>query len=289
MYIVGGTASKSTAEDLAKNLKMPLANTTAHRFPDNEFYFRILDDIKGEDVVIIQTTYPDNNIIELLLMQEAIKDAQAQSITVIMPYFGYSRQDQRFQKGEPISAKVLAEHISMKADKIFSIDPHKEYIMDFFTVPSASCTALFEIATYLQKTKKIDLVLAPDKGAMARAKQASEIIQCEYDYLEKTRIDGKTVNIKPKNLDAKAKNAVIIDDIISTGGTMAKAIAQLKNQGANKIYAACTHGVFAGEAKQKLQSSGCDEILCTDTIHNEFSKIKTAPALAEALSKKEIF
>jgi ribose-phosphate pyrophosphokinase len=286
MYIIGGTASRSTAEDLARHLNQPLAQLTSKRFPDDELYLRILDPIKGEDVIIVQTTYPDRNIIELLLLQEAVNEAGAATIIVVIPYFGYARQDKKFEEGEPISAKALAEHISMQADKVITVDPHKEHILDFFTVPAESCSALPEIARYLNKKGGIDLILAPDKGAKHRAEQISQIVNCEYDYLEKKRIDGATVEIKPKNIDAHNKNTVIIDDIISTGGTMAKAIKQLKIQGAKKIAVACTHGVFAEGAKEKLHIAGCDEIICTDSIQNEFSKVKLASAIAKKIPKK---
>jgi ribose-phosphate pyrophosphokinase len=284
MFILGGTSARTIAEDISKELQQPLIEVTYKRFPDDEFYVRVLDDVKGEDVLIIQTTYPDTKIVELLLMQDAVYEAGANEITVALPYFGYSRQDKKFEEGEPISARAVAEHISLHADYVITVDPHKEHLLDFFNVPAYSCSAVVEIAKYL-KEKDVDFVLAPDKGAKKRAQQAAGIIGCEYDYMEKTRIDGTTIKIKPKNLDAKNKNVAIIDDIISTGGTMAKSISELKKQGAKKVSVACTHGLFVGGAKEKLLSAGCDEIISTDTIEDEFSKVKTAPCIAEMFLK----
>ncbi|MCJ2534086.1 MAG: ribose-phosphate diphosphokinase [Candidatus Thermoplasmatota archaeon] len=284
MFILGGTSARTIAEDISKELQQPLIEVTYKRFPDDEFYVRILDDVKGEDVLIIQTTYPDTKIVELLLMQDAVYEAGANEITVALPYFGYSRQDKKFEEGEPISARAIAEHISLHADYVITVDPHKEHLLDFFNVPAYSCSAVVEIAKYL-KEKDVDFVLAPDKGAKKRAQQAAGIIGCEYDYMEKTRIDGTTIKIKPKNLDAKNKNVAIIDDIISTGGTMAKSVRELKKQGAKKVSVACTHGLFVGGAKEKLLSAGCDEIISTDTIEDEFSKVKTAPCIAEMFLK----
>ena len=284
MFILGGTSARTIAEDISKELQQPLIEVTYKRFPDDEFYVRILDDVKGEDVLIVQTTYPDTKIVELLLMQDAVYEAGANEITVALPYFGYSRQDKKFEDGEPISARAIAEHISLHADYVITVDPHKEHLLDFFNVPAYSCSAVVEIAKYL-KEKDVDFVLAPDKGAKKRAQQAAGIIDCEYDYMEKTRIDGTTIKIKPKNLDAKNKNVAIIDDIISTGGTMAKSIRELKKQGAKKVSVACTHGLFVGGAKEKLLSAGCDEIISTDTIEDEFSKVKTAPCIAEMFLK----
>jgi ribose-phosphate pyrophosphokinase len=283
MYIIPGTASKSIAEDLSKILKAPLAKTMTKRFPDKELYVRLLDDLEGEEVVIVQTTYPDPNIIELFLLQNAAIEAEVESITTVIPYYGYARQDTMFKKGESISAKALAKLISINSDRVITVDPHKEYILDFFETEAFSCSAVENIAEYF-KTKDLDLILAPDKGALERAKNASKITACDYDYMEKTRIDGKTVEIKPKNLDVKGKKVGIIDDIISTGGTMAKSINELRKQGADKVFVSCTHGLFAGDAIKKLKSAGCDEIISTDTIENDYSKVKIASTISKSLS-----
>jgi len=284
MFVLGGTSARTIAEDISKELQQPLIEATYKRFPDDEFYVRVLDDVKGEDVLIVQTTYPDTKIVELFLMQDAVHEAGANKIIVAIPYFGYSRQDKKFEKGEPVSARAIAEHISLRADFVITVDPHKEHLLDFFNVPAYSCSAVPEIAKYL-KEKNVDFVLAPDKGAKKRAQQAAQLIGCEYDYMEKTRIDGTTIKIKPKNLDAKNKNVAIIDDIISTGGTMAKSIRELKKQGAKKVSVACTHGLFVGGAKEKLISAGCDDIISTDTIEDEFNKVKASYCIAEKFLK----
>jgi len=284
MYILGGTSAKRIAQQLAQALRQPLVNTTYKRFPDDEFYVRLLDTIAGEDVVIVQTAYPDQKIVELLLIQDAVHDAGAKKITIVLPYFGYSRQDKKFEEGEAISARAIAQHISLHADCIITVDPHKDHILKFFTVPAYSCSAVPAIARYL-KEKNIDFVLAPDKGAKERAREAAALINCEYDYLEKTRIDGTTVKITPKKLDAKGKHVAIIDDIISTGGTMANSIKELKKQGAKTVSVACTHGLFVGGAKEKLLAADCDDIIATDTIETEFSKVSAAECIAETLLK----
>jgi ribose-phosphate pyrophosphokinase len=284
MYILGGTSAKTVAGNLATTLQQPLLQVTYKRFPDDEFYIRMLDPIDGEEVLIVQTAYPDPKIIELFIMQDAVHDAGAKKITVVLPYFGYSRQDKKFEEGEAISARAIAQHISLHADSVITVDPHKEHILKFFTVPAYSCSAVSTIAMYL-KEKNIDFILAPDKGAKERAKEVAALIQCEYDYLEKTRIDGTTVKITPKQLDAHGKHVAIIDDIISTGSTMANSIKELKKQGARSVAVACTHGLFVGGAKEKLLSAGCDDIIATDTIENEFSKVSAAHCIAETLIK----
>jgi ribose-phosphate pyrophosphokinase len=284
MYILGGTSAKTIAGNLAAALQQPLLPVTYKRFPDDEFYIRVLNPIDGEDVLLVQTAYPDPKIVELLIMQDAVKDAGAKKITVVLPYFGYSRQDKKFEDGEAISARAIAQHISLHADSVITVDPHKEHILKFFTIPAYSCSAVPSLAEYLKK-KNIDFVLAPDKGARDRAKEAADHIHCEYDYLEKTRLDGTTVKITPKQLEAQGKHVAIIDDIISTGGTMANSIKELKKQGAKSVSVACTHGLFIAGAKEKLLGAGCDDIVSTDTIENEFSKVSAAPCIANTLLK----
>jgi ribose-phosphate pyrophosphokinase len=282
MKIIGGTASSSIAEDLSNITKNSLVKTKIERFPDGELYVRLLESVKNEKVIIIQTTYPDQNIIELFLLIDAAKRANAKEIITVIPYYGYARQDKQFKDGEPVSAQILAELISLKVDKVITIDPHKEHILDFFTTPAQKISAVPLICKYL-KTKKINLILAPDKGALSTAKKASKDLSCECDYLEKTRINGSTIKITPKNLDVKNKKVAIIDDIISTGGTMATAIKELKKQNASEVYVACTHGLFAGNAIEKLKSANCDEIITTDTILSKYSKVKTAEIIADVL------
>ena len=282
MIIIGGNASKTVAEELAEALNVETADTILKRFPDKELYVRILDDIKGEHVVLVQTTYPDQNIIELFLLQNAAKEAGAKKITVVIPYFGYARQDTLFKEGESISAKAIASLISLNADKVITVDPHKEHILDFFSTNAVSVSAVPELAKYF-KGKEINMVLAPDKGALENAKKAAKIIGCDFDYMEKTRIDGETVEIKPKNLDAMGKNVAIIDDIISTGGTMSKSIKELKKNGARKVFVSCTHGLFAGDAIKKLTSVGCDEIISTDTIKSPYSVVKISPSIVNII------
>ncbi|MCK5345247.1 MAG: ribose-phosphate diphosphokinase, partial [Candidatus Heimdallarchaeota archaeon] len=134
--------------------------------------------------------------------------------------------------------------------------------------------------------KEIDLILAPDAGALEGAKTAASFLGCDVDYLEKKRIDCSTIQINPKNLNVRNKSVSIIDDIIATGGTMAKSIHELKKQGAKEVYVACTHGLFAGTAVEKLQSAGCTEIIATDTISSSFSKVKTANIIKKAIQNQ---
>jgi ribose-phosphate pyrophosphokinase len=285
MKIIGGTTSISLAEEIATLMKTSLVSTEIKRFSDNECYVRLQDSLKSEHVIIVQTTAPDTNISELLLLLDAVKREQAKKIMVVIPYYGYARQDKQFKEGEAVSAEAIARLISMNADTIFTVDPHKDHILEYFTVPACGISAVIPIAEYLQK-KDIDLILAPDAGALERAKTAASFLGCDVDYLEKKRIDCSTIQINPKNLYVRNKRVSIIDDIIATGGTMAKSIHELKKQGAKEIYVACTHGLFAGTAVKKLQSAGCTEIIATDTISSSFSKVKTANIIVKAIQNQ---
>jgi len=285
MKIITGSTSKLIGEDLSKSLNFQKVNTKIKRFPDGEIYIRILDNIKNEDILYIQNTWPDLNIIELLLMQDSINLAGANRIITIIPYYGYARQDKLFEKGEVISAKSLAKLISINTDVVITIDPHKNHILDFFSIPSYSISAIEDLSNFF-KNKNLDLILAPDKGAVDNVKKAAKIINCDFDYMEKTRIDGYRIQIKPKNLDVKNKNIAIIDDIISTGGTMAVSINELKKQEAKKIYVSCIHGLFIGHAVKKLKLAKCDEIISTDTIISNFSKVKISNTITKFLKSK---
>jgi ribose-phosphate pyrophosphokinase len=280
MFVVGGSASPSLSKELAKSLKARLAKVEIKRFPDEECYVRIDEDLSDEDVFLVQTSWPDKNIIELMLLQDAIKEFDVSSLTTVVPYFGYARQDKQFKPGEPISARVLARMIQMNTDEFVTVDVHAPSVIDWFEDITAKNVAAYpQIGKYL-KGKGIELILSPDEGRADNAKRVADVVNCEADYLVKERLDGETVKMTPKRLDAKGKKVAIVDDIISTGGTIVKAAEQLKNQGAAKIFAVCTHGVFAGNAISKLEAV-CDDVCTTDTIENPKTCITVAPEIAK--------
>jgi len=279
MYVVGGSASPSLSKELAKSLRSKLARVEVKRFPDNECYVRIDDDLSDEDVFLVQTSWPDNNIVELLLLQDAIKEFEPSSLTTVVPYFGYARQDKQFKPGEPISARAIARAIQMNTDELITVDVHAPSVIDWFDDISAHNVAAYpQIGKHL-KGKGIELILSPDEGRADNAKRVADVVNCESDYLVKERLDGDNVKMTPKKLDVKGKKVAIVDDIISTGGTIVKAAEQLKKQGTAKIFAVCTHGVFAGNAIPRLEAV-CDEVCTTDTIENPKTCITVAPEIA---------
>lgn len=281
MNVISGTASQLLAARVSNALKAELLVCEFRRFPDGELYTRILDELTGE-VTIIQSTVSDPDFVSLLQLIDACSDASR--INVVMPYMGYARQDKVFKKGEPISARAIARAI--KADNVFTVNIHSESILDYFDARATNLDATPEIGKYIKNMKlKNPLVVAPDDGAIALARNTSQNLGIDYDYLEKTRLSGESVEIKPKNIGAKGRDVIIIDDIISTGGTMAEAISLLKKQGANEVFAACVHAVLSNNAVLKLFKAGAKGIIATDTIERGLSTVSVAPVIAAALKK----
>ncbi|MFO7618050.1 MAG: ribose-phosphate diphosphokinase [Thermoplasmata archaeon] len=281
MIVVGGSASRMLSGELAKALRCRVAGAEIKRFPDEECYVKILDDLKGEEAVIVQATYPDPNIIELFLLQDAARNSGAASVTTVIPYFGYARQDKSFAVGEAVSARLMARHISLGCDRVLTIDIHNISVLDAFTVPVSNLSAMPAVGKFLAENS-VDAIVSPDEGSKARAGLAAENAGCPWDFLQKKRIDGQTVEIKPKSLDVGGKVVAIVDDIIATGGTVIKAAEQLKLQGAKKVFAACTHGLFTGGSIPRLQAA-CDAVFSTDTLERPTSRISAAETIAKAL------
>ncbi len=284
IVVLGGRANPSLVAQLAKQLQCDVAATDLKTFPDGEVYARIVDDVAGKHVVCVQSTAPNDNFVELLLLQDAAHEAGAAMVTTVVPYFAYARQDQVFHAGEAISARAVARAIYSTANHLILIDPHKPHVLDFFQGTSEGITAIPQIAEQL-RAWGTDCVLAPDKGARDRAAAAAEILGVPHDHLEKTRIDATTVDIKPKDLDVNGKTVAIVDDMIASGSTMLTAAKQLKQNGAKAVFAACTHGVFTEGAIERLLSDGIDKVLCTDTIEGtSCDVVSCAPAIAAALA-----
>lgn len=279
MFVVGGSASQLLSKELAKCLKAKLAKVEIKRFPDDECYVRIEDDLEGADVFLVQTAWPDKNIVELFLLQDAIRESDVSSLTTVCPYFGYARQDKQFKPGEPISARAIARLVQTQTDEFITVDIHAPSIIDWFDNVSAKNVHAYPAIGRHLKGKGVELILSPDEGRADNAKRVADVVGCEADFLVKERLDGETVTMTPKSLAVEGKKVAIVDDIISTGGTIAKAAEQLKNQGAARIFAACTHGVFAKGGLDKLRQV-CDEICSTDTIENPTTCVSVAPEIA---------
>lgn len=270
------------AKELASVLGCDYIQAATTTFPDGECYTRIDAEKLDDDVVIVQTTSPDSKFIELLLLQDAVRRLGARTITLVIPYFGYARQDRVFKPGEPESAKVMCQHLDMNCDRVITVDIHKEAVLNYFNHPHKDLKAASVIAEYF-KGKGIDMVLSPDIGAAARAKMVGEFMGVPYDHLEKTRISGTDVRISPAKADVKGKKILIVDDMISTGGTIIAAAYALREAGATGISVACTHGVFVNNAIERFTGSSLDALLSCNTLNNPVSHISVASIIADAI------
>ena len=285
MIVIGGSSSRDLAAETASILGCKYIEAATVRFPDGECYTRIDEESLDDDVVIIQNTYPDGNLVEMFLLQDAVKRLNARTVTLVIPYFGYARQDRVFKNGEPESAKVMCQILSSVCDRVITVDIHKENVLEFFGRPYRDLKSAGAMGEYF-KDKGIDMVFSPDIGAAGRAKAVGEAMGVPYDHLEKKRLSGTEVVIKPAKADVKGKSILIVDDMISTGGTIRTATTQLKAAGAKSVTVACTHGVYVNNALEKLKESDIDELLSCNTLITETSKISVAGMVAEALKEK---
>ncbi len=259
-------------------------------FPDGESYLRVSDPalVGGETVVLVHTTYPqqDKRVTELLLLIDLLRELGARKIIAAVPYMAYARQDTRFRDGEAVSIRTLFRLIeSAGADEFLTVDLHKEASLGAFRIKARNIHATDAIADYLKGAGLSDpYILSPDKGAIELAKRVGDRLNAEYGNFEKTRdrITG-AITMRGERVDARGRDAVIIDDMISTGGTIAKAAAILKGEGARRVMAVCTHPLLVAGAAERMRASGVDEVLGTDTVESGISRIPVAPLIAKEL------
>lgn len=283
--VVAGPSSGPFAARLAADLGAPSARVEAKRFPDGEAYARVHDSLRGQDAVVVQSTAPDGALVELLLLLDAAREAGARSVTAVIPYFAYARQDRAFAPGEAVSSRAVARAIASGCDRAVTVDAHKRSVLDFMGGKGHAVTAVPQVAAELARWG-VDAVLAPDKGARDRAEAAARQIGVPVDHLEKTRLGPSEVRMAAKDLDVRGRRVAIVDDLIASGSTMRTAARQLKQQGATAVYAACTHGLFTGDALPRLLADGIDRVLCTDTWMPgpcSCDVVSAAPAVAEWL------
>lgn len=287
MKVVVGSASQRLAARVAKGLKCGLVRREIRRFPDGEFYIRLTSRVKGERVAVIQSTcHPQNdNLVELLLTLDAVRDLGAKRVTAVVPYLAYARQDKRFRPGEAVSFNTVLKLIRMAgADELVTVDVHEGEKIGGKGFPVENLTAMPLLGKFLGKMNLKDAVaMGGDQGSEERARAVAAEMGAEHDYLEKKRITPTKVLTKPKKLDVRGRDVVIVDDIISTGGTVVEAAKILRRQGARRVYAACTHGVLACDALGRLRAAGVKKIVATDTIERRESLVSVAPLVARAL------
>ena len=280
MFVVSGSTHQRLGVALAQETGAESCGVINKRFPDGERYVRVLRSVAGHDVTVVQNTFPDESILALLLILEALREAGATSITTVLPYLGYARQARTFQSGEAISARAVARPVGALSDRVFTVSVHTDDVLSFFGCPTQDIDGLQEAVRYL-KGFNPGLVVAPDEGAREWCARAAKELKAPLHVMSKIRVDDRTVETDSGKVKVKGLTVVILDDIISTGGTIASAARLLKNAGAGQVLAACTHGLFIEDAANRLRV--CDDILSSDTLEGVYTRYSIAPAIAAAL------
>ncbi len=290
MIVISGPASRSLGQKVAKILKAQTVDVNVKTFPDGEYCLRFEGDLNGEKVVVVQSTGPpqDTNILQLLVMVDAAKDLGAKKVTAVVPYLAFARQDKRFLPGEAVSVATFVKLIeACGTDQFLTVNIHAKDILKRFSIPTENLSAITSLAEHF-KTQGLDgaFSLSPDKGAIGLAEEANQVLGggCGWLRKERNRFTGE-IQVEEKSFDVEGRDVIVFDDIISTGGTIAKAVKMLKTQGARRVYAACVHPLLIGEAKKKIIESGAEEIVGTDSVPSSVKAVSLAPLIAEALSR----
>lgn len=268
--IFSGKSNPDLAVAICKYLGLSLGGVRIERFPDGEKFVKIEDDVRGKDCFVVQPTCPpvDENILELLIMLDSLKRASASRITVVVPYFGYARQDRKDEGRVPISGKLMANLITTAgANRVLAVDLHAPQIEGFFDIPVDHLMAEPVISKYL-KSKIVGrpVIVSPDVGNVKRASRYVKHLNADLAIIHKRRINGSEVECGEIIGDVRDRNVIMIDDMIATAGTICSAAKLVKERGAKSIIAGATHGLFAGQAIERLKSAPFDEIIVTDTI-----------------------
>lgn len=267
--IFSGTSSRYLAEKICKSLNCPLGNLVVTRFSDGEFAVSYEESIRGRDVFLVQSTFPtSDNLMELLLMIDAAKRASARNIIAVIPYFGWARQDRKDKPRVSIGAKLIADLLMVAGiDRLITMDLHADQIQGFFDVPVDHLYASGVILPYLQSLKLDNLVIAsPDVGGSKRANTYAKYLGCPLVLCNKTRARANVVDTMQIIGDVVGKNVVIVDDMVDTAGTIAKAADIMKEAGALSVRACASHCVMSGPATERVNASALEEIVFTDSI-----------------------
>jgi ribose-phosphate pyrophosphokinase len=298
MMVFTGNANPALTKDIAHVLNVPLGKATVEKFSDGEIMVEILDNVRGKDVFIVQPTcMPTNdNVMELMVMVDAIRRASAKRITLVIPYFGYSRQDRRPRSARvAITAKVVANMLTgVGADRVLTVDLHADQIQGFFDCPVDNVYASPVLLGDIWKHKYQDLiVVSPDVGGVVRARALAKHLDVELAIIDKRRPAANVAKVMNIIGEVEGRVCVLIDDMVDTAGTLCAAATALKEQGATKVVAYCTHAILSGPAVDNIENSALDELVVTDTIPlqehaQKCSKIRLlsiAEMLAEAMNR----
>lgn len=298
MKLLAGNSNIPLAQAIAKHLGVPLAKCEVRRFADNEIFIEILENMRGEDAFILQSTsYPSNDhLMELLILIDALRRASARRITAVVPYFGYARQDRKPGPRTPISAKLVANLIEAAgADRVLTIDLHAGQIQGFFDIPTDNLIAAPTFVSDIQKRYDVKdvMVVSPDVGGVVRARSLGSRIGADLAIVDKRRPRAGESEVMNIIGDVTGRNCLMVDDIVDSAGTLCNAAAALKAAGAVSVSAYVTHGVLSGEAVERVRNSQLEKLFITDTIEptadmlasDKFGIINIASLVGNAISR----
>ena len=296
LKLISGSANRKLAEEVSKILKVSLTPVEIKHFSDGEIYCRILESVRGGDVYIIQPTSADANLnlMELLIMVDALKRSSPEKITAVIPYFGYCRQDKKTKAREPITAKLVANMIQVAGvDRVITFDLHVAQVQGFFDIPSDNLDLIPQfIDCILNKKLKDVVIVSPDAGGAARARSFAKVMNVPIAIIDKRRSMHNVAEVQNVIGDVTGKTAIIVDDIIDTAGSITEAANILIKFGARDVYALATHGVLSSPAIERLNKSPLKEIIITNTINlpkekmtSKLKIISIGPLLAETIKR----
>ena len=293
--IFAGNASRRLAQSICDRLQVPLGDAEVGRFEDGEVSVRFNENIRGSDVFVVQATgAPADHLMELLVMLDAAKRASARRVTAVMPYFGYARQDRKDQPRAPISAKLVANLITVAgADRALCMDLHSAQIQGFFDIPLDHLYAAPVLIDYFAQKELADLVvMAPDVGGVKMARAYAKRLGADLALVDKRRPKPDSVEIMNIIGDVKGRNAVLFDDVVTTGSTLCQAAEAIRKAGAKEIYAGVTHGVLSASAHERIARSPIKELVVTDTLQHDpatlpsgVTELSVAGLLGEAVQR----
>ena len=296
LKVISGNANAKLAEKIAGELGTELVDATVNRFSDGEIGVEIDESVRGDHVFVVQPTCPpvNENLMELLIMIDAAKRASAKVVTAVVPYYGYARQDRKAKARDPITAKLVANLATKSgADRLVAIDFHSRQIQGFFDIPVDNLRGAPILADYFMEKELEDvIVVAPDIGGVKRARDFSERLNTQMAIIDKRRPEANVSEIMNVIGDVEDKNVILVDDMIDTAGTITNAAYTLKEQGAKKIFATCTHPLFSGPAIERLEKSPIADLVVTNTIPlpaekkiDKLTTLSVAPLLAQAIRR----
>lgn len=291
--IFAGSASNQFAQEVCQILDVPLAKADVKKFSDGEISIQIAESVRGRDVFIIQSTgAPSNdNLMELLIMTDALRRSSASSITAVVPYYGYARQDRKAAPRVPITARLVADmYEAAGIDRVVTIDLHAGQIQGFFNIPVDNLYGSVTFENYIKsKNLKNPIIASPDIGGVARARYFASRMGLEMVIVDKRREKANESEVMNIIGDVNGKDVIMIDDMVDTAGTMVKAATALKNKGATSVMACATHAVLSGKAYDNIENGELDELIVTNTLeskpHEKIVVLTVAPLFAEVIRR----